>query len=412
MKTTRRAFLGTAAASAMLVPPTLRAEDEAAWQRASDNAARGRLFRDDLLTPALLLDLDAFEWNVARMAALLKERQRGFRPHGTTHKCPEIAKALVKAGASGACAAKLSEAEVFAQNGIPGLLVTTAVVGKRKIDRAVTLARKHRDIIFSVDDPQNVRDLNDAAGAITAKPPLRLNLAIDLLIGGRTGIEPGEPALELARLISSLPHVRLAGLQAYDGGASHTIGFPERKARSLETMGRAVETRRLLERSGIECPLVSGGSTGTYNIDSEIDGVTELQPGSFIFMDLDYNRIGGQDGEVYQDFRNALTVVTTVVSRRPDVAIVDGGYKAFSTDRPFRPQATDPALAEVPFSWGGDEHGRLDLAKAQREVKLGDRLEFIIPHCDPSVNLYDSIYCLRGDRVEAVWRIAARGMSQ
>jgi len=409
MKTTRRAFLGTAAASAFMISAEGRSR-ALTWARRA--AERGRLFRDDIPTPALLLDLDAFEWNVAKMAALLKARGRGFRPHGKTHKCPEVAKALSKAGASGSCAAKLSEAEVFAAHGIDGLLVTTAVIGKAKVDRAVRLAAKQPDTMFSVDHAQNVRDLNDAAGAFKSRPPLRLNLAIDLLIGGRTGIEPGEPALELARLIASLPHVRLAGLQAYDGGASHTIGFAERKARSLETMARAVETRRLLERSGLECQMVSGGSTGTYNMDSEIDGVTELQPGSFMFMDLDYNRIGGQDGPVYQDFRNALTVVTTVVSKRPGVAIVDGGYKAFSTDRPFRPQAKEAALANVPFSWAGDEHGRLDLTGSQRDVTLGDRIEFIIPHCDPSVNLYDSIHCLRGDRVEAMWRVAARGMSQ
>jgi D-serine deaminase-like pyridoxal phosphate-dependent protein len=409
MKTTRRAFLGTAAASAFMISAASRSR---ALTQARRAAERGRLFRDDIPTPALLLDLDAFEWNVAKMAARLKERGRGFRPHGKTHKCPEVAKALAKAGASGSCTAKLSEAEVFAAHGIDGLLVTTAVIGKTKIARAVRLAAKQRDTMFSVDHGQNVRTLNDAAAAFKSRPPLRLNLAIDLLIGGRTGIEPGEPALELARLIASLTHVRLAGLQAYDGGASHTIGFAERKARSLETMGRAVETRRLLERTGIECPMVSGGSTGTYNIDSEIDGVTELQPGSFMFMDLDYNRIGGQDGPVYQDFRNALTVITTVVSTRPGVAIVDGGYKAFSTDRPFRPQAKEAALEDVPFSWAGDEHGRLDLTKSQRDVTLGDRIEFIIPHCDPSVNLYDAIHCLRGDRVEAMWPIAARGMSQ
>lgn len=409
MRTTRRAFLGATAGSALMMSPAARIRARAEAQRAVEG---GRLLRDDIPTPALLLDLDAFEWNVAKMAALLKARTRGFRPHGKTHKCPAVAKALVKAGASGSCAAKLSEAEVFAAHGISGLLVTTAVIGKAKIERALKLAAKQRDTMFSVDDPHNVRDLNDAAAAFNGRAPVRLNLAIDLLIGGRTGIETGEPALELAKLIASLPNVRLAGLQAYDGGASHTVGFAARKARSLETMGRAVETRRLIERSGIECPMVSGGSTGTYNIDSDIDGVTELQPGSFMFMDMDYNQIGGQDGPVYQDFRNALTVVTTVVSRRPGTAIVDGGYKAFSTDRPFRPKAKDPALADMPFAWGGDEHGRLDLTKAQREVKLGDRLEFIIPHCDPSVNLYDSIHCLRGDRVEAVWRIAARGMSQ
>jgi D-serine deaminase-like pyridoxal phosphate-dependent protein len=408
MQTTRRAFLGSAVASAIALSPPARSRALAQTRRAAEG---GRLYRDDIPTPALLLDLDAFEANLARMASVLKTRERGFRPHGKTHKCPDIGKALVRAGAIGHCAAKLSEAEVFAAHGLGGLLVTTAVIGTRKISRAVALAATHRDTIFAVDDPGNVRDLNDAATAFGGRPPVRLNLAIDLLLG-RTGIEMGEPALTLAQLIASLPHVRLAGLQSYDGGASHTTGFEKRKARSLESMGRAVDTRRLIERSGIECAMLSGGSTGTYNIDAYIDGVTELQPGSFMFMDLDYNRIGGQDGPVYQDFQNALTVLTTVVSHRPGVAIVDGGIKAFSTDRPFTPKAKDPALVDVPFAWGGDEHGRLDLTTAQREVRLGDRLEFVVPHCDPSVNLYDAMYGLRGDRVEAVWQIAARGMSQ
>ena len=408
MQATRRAFLGSAVASAIALSPPARSQARAQVRRAAED---GRLSRDDIPTPALLLDLDAFEANLATMGSFLKTRERGFRPHGKTHKCPDIGRALAQAGAIGHCAAKLSEAEVFAAHGLGGLLVTTAVIGKSKISRAVALAAARRDSIFVVDDPGNARDLNDAAAAFGGRPPVRLNLAIDLLLG-RTGIEMGEPALKLAQTIASLPHVRLAGLQSYDGGASHTTGFEKRKARSQESMGRAVETRQLIERSGIECAMLSGGSTGTYNIDADLDGVTELQPGSFMFMDLDYNRIGGQDGPVYQDFRNALTVLTTVVSQRPGVAIIDGGIKAFSTDRPFTPKAKDPALADVIFAWGGDEHGRLDLASAQREVKLGDRLEFVVPHCDPSVNLYDTIHGLRGNRVEAVWPVAARGMSQ
>lgn len=408
MQATRRAFLGSAVASAIALSPPARNQARAQVRRAAED---GRLYRDDIPTPALLLDLDAFEANLATMGSFLKTRERGFRPHGKTHKCPDIGKALAQAGAIGHCAAKLSEAEVFAAHGLGGLLVTTAVIGKSKISRAVALAATRRDTIFVVDDPGNARDLNDAAAAFGGRPPVRLNLAIDLLLG-RTGIEMGEPALKLAQTIASLPHVRLAGLQSYDGGASHTTGFEKRKARSQESMGRAVETRQLIERSGIECAMLSGGSTGTYNIDADLDGVTELQPGSFMFMDLDYNRIGGQDGPVYQDFRNALTVLTTVVSQRPGVAIIDGGIKAFSTDRPFTPKAKDPALADVIFAWGGDEHGRLDLTSAQREVKLGDRLEFVVPHCDPSVNLYDTIHGLRGNRVEAVWPVAARGMSQ
>ncbi|MCS6952852.1 MAG: DSD1 family PLP-dependent enzyme [Bryobacterales bacterium] len=368
---------------------------------------RGRLSKDDLPTPALLLDLDAFEANVAKMARYLKERHRGFRPHGKTHKCSEIAKYLIRAGANGACAAKLSEAEVFARDGVSGILITTPVVGRHKIPRAVRLATRHPDTIFSVDNAANVHDLNDAAAA--AK--IQLNLAVDLWIGRRTGVPPGEPALGLARLIESLPNVRLAGIQAYSGPASHTVGFENRKRVSEEAMLQAVETRWLFEKHGIPCPLLSGGSTGTYNIDSEIEGVTELQPGSFIFMDLDYNRIGGRDGGEFRDFANSLTVLTTVISRpADDIAIVDGGLKAFSTDKPFVPVAKN--LEGVTYSWAGDEHGRLDLSGPARSLKLGDRVEFIVPHCDPSVNLYDRIFCLRGERVETAWKITARGMSQ
>ncbi|MBA2305497.1 MAG: alanine racemase [Acidobacteria bacterium] len=241
MQTTRRAFLGSAVASAIALSPPARSRALAQTRRAAEG---GRLYRDDIPTPALLLDLDAFEANLARMASVLKTRERGFRPHGKTHKCPDIGKALVRAGAIGHCAAKLSEAEVFAAHGLGGLLVTTAVIGTRKISRAVALAATHRDTIFAVDDPGNVRDLNDAAAAFGGRPPVRLNLAIDLLLG-RTGIEMGEPALKLAQLIASLPHVRLAGLQSYDGGASHTTGFEKRKARSL---GHAAADRAQRDR--------------------------------------------------------------------------------------------------------------------------------------------------------------------
>ncbi|MGH9386754.1 MAG: DSD1 family PLP-dependent enzyme [Vicinamibacterales bacterium] len=361
--------------------------------------------RDEIPTPALLLDLDAFESNIAVMAGYLRARGRAFRPHGKTHKCPAIARLLIDAGAIGICGARLSEAEVFADHGIPGLLVTTPVIGKRKIARAVALAARAPDTIFCVDDEDNVRDLNDAAGA----RGLTFQLAVDLYFG-RTGILPGAPALELARLIDSLPHVTFAGLQAYDGQAAHTTPFDAREARTRSTMSQAVETRRLIERDGMACPIVTGGSTGTYRIDSLIDGMTELQPGSFIFMDMEYRRIGGPQGPDYGDFQHALTVVSTVVSRPPGFAIVDAGYKAFSTDRPFTPQPVD--LEGVTYGWAGDEHGRLDLSKASRDLKVGDRIEFIPPHCDPTVNLYDCIYALRGDRIENVWAIEARGKSQ
>ena len=362
-------------------------------------------FRDEIPTPALLLDLDAFESNITTMAAHLRARHKGFRPHGKTHKCPEVAKALIRAGAVGICAARLSEAEVFADFEIPGLLITTAVIGKHKIERAVALATKAPDTMFVVDDRQNVRDLNDAAGM--RKEPIKL--AVDLFFG-RTGIPPGQPAVELAQLIDSLPNVTFAGLQSYDGAAAHTTPFDARSARTKTTMGKAVETKAMIERAGIACPLVTGGSTGTYRMDSENPGITELQPGSFVFMDMEYGQIGGPDGSEYRDFKNAMTVVTTVVSRSAGLAIVDGGYKAFATDRPFTPRPV--GIEGVTYGWAGDEHGRLDVSQASRDVRLGDRIEFIPPHIDPTVNLYDSIYALRGDRVEAVWPIVARGKSQ
>lgn len=405
---TRREFLA-AAPAVITAARASRAGDGAEVERLIEAGKTDALTRADVPTPALVLDLDAFEWNIAKMAGHLKSRGKAFRPHGKTHKCPEIARALVRAGAVGSCVAKLSEAEVFAAHGIKGLLVTTQVVGRRKIERAVALATRAPGTIFVVDDERIAREVNDAAAAHRGRRPLKVNLAIDVLYG-RTGIGAGEPAVALAKVVDSLPHVTLAGIQAYDGAASHTLGFEPRRARSQASMGQAVETRRMMERAGLRCPMLSCGSTGTYNIDSEIDGVTELQPGSFMFMDIDYNRIGGQDGATYRDFRNALTVVTTVVSRRTDTAIVDGGFKAFSTDRPFTPELK--GIEGVTYAWAGDEHGRLDLSKASADVKLGDRLEFIIPHCDPSVNLHDRIYAVRGERVEAVWPIAARGMSQ
>lgn len=368
---------------------------------------KGRLSVDDLPTPALLLDLDSFEANVAKMAAHCRTKGRALRPHGKTHKCPDIARRLISAGAVGCCAAKLSEAEAFARNGIGGLLITTAVIGQHKIERAVRLAQAKPDTIFCVDNPANITELDEAARVAR----LRLNVAIDLYVGNRTGIATGRSALALAQETAKCSNVRLAGLQAYAGHASHRNGFEARRALSNTVMQSAAETRRMIEASGIPCPLLTGGSTGTYNIDCDMDGVTELQPGSFVFMDIDYARIGGAGGPVFSDFRYALTVLTTVVSKPSETeAVVDGGLKAFSTDKPFPPEAR--GIDGIGFSWGGDEHGKLNLTKASRAINVGDRIEFVIPHCDPTVNLYDRIYGVRGPQVETSWRIAARGMSQ
>lgn len=369
-------------------------------------AIRPGMKRHDLPTPALVVELDAFESNCAKMAAYVKGAGRAFRPHAKTHKSPDIAKYLIARGAAGGCAAKLSEAEALAAGGVTGLLVTSAVIGVDKIRRAVDLARRRPETIFSLDDAANAAQLNEAAAAAR----IRLNVAIDLWVGRRTGILPGEPALALATRLSSLKHLHLRGLQAYAGHASHTKGFEARRAASREAMAAAVETRRLLEAKGIPCAWLSGGSTGTYNIDSGIDGITELQPGSFMFMDMDYRRIGSSSGAAeYGDFATSLYVICTVISTpKPGMAVVDGGFKAFASDRGYG--AEWRGKPQVKFSFGGDEHGVLELQNERAAV--GDRLEFVVPHCDPTVNLYDQIYALRSDTVEAVWPLTARGRSQ
>ena len=174
-------------------------------------------------------------------------------------------------------------------------------------------------------------------------------------------------------------------------------------------MGKAVETKAMLERAGIACPLVTGGSTGTYRFDSENPGITELQPGSFVFMDMEYGTIGGPDGTEYRDFKNAMTVVTTVVSRPPGLpSLTAATRRSPPTGRSRRSRSASRRELRV----GGRRARQARVSNASRDVKLGDRLEFIPPHIDPTVNLYDNIYALRGDRVEAVWPIAARGKSQ
>jgi len=382
------------------------------WQEvekilASGNV-KGKLAKEDLPTPALIVDLDGLESNIAKMSGYLKAQGRGFRPHAKTHKCAEIARRCIAAGAVGACAAKIGEAEVLAARGIRGLLLTTAMVGKYRIERAVRLSTKQPDTIFSVDNAQNVTDLNDAAKAAGRK----VKVAVDLAVSGRTGITPGEAAVGLVEHMVKQSNLEFQGIQAYAGHCAHIIGFANRKKGSEEAMGRAVETRRMLEKKGIACNWLSGGSTGTYNIDSHIDGITEIQPGSFLFMDIDYNRIGGKDtGEVYSDFKNSLTVLATAYSKPTDEFVVlDAGLKAFSTDKRFPPEARE--LPGTIYSFGGDEHGKLDLKNAAKKVNLGDRVELVIPHCDPSVNLYDKMIAVRGQQVEAIWAVDARGKLQ
>jgi 3-hydroxy-D-aspartate aldolase len=364
--------------------------------------------KSDIATPALLLDLDRFERNLQKMAAHVQAAGKKLRPHAKTHKCPEIARRQAAAGAVGVCVAKVSEAEVMAAAGIPNLLITTEVVGPEKIARLLGVLERQPETMVVVDNADNVREL----GRAVARAGRVLNVLVDVEVGGRrTGVAPGEPAVELAREVLAQPAMNLRGLQGYAGQCAHLVGWEKRRRASRRWMSSLMKTRTLFEKRGLAVEVVTGGSTGTFDIDSELAGLTELQCGSYCAMDLDYRRIGGKGSRDALEFEMALTVLTTVISvPAPDRAIVDGGFKAFSTDRPLVPEAVERPGIE--FSWAGDEHGRLAIADPDRRAHLGDQIEFFPPHCDPTFNLYDRVHAMRGDRVEAVWEIAGRGCSQ
>ena len=363
----------------------------------------------DLPTPALVIDEEAMESNLDKMASFYQGKRAKLRPHTKTHKCPILAKKQIAKGAVGVCAAKVGEAEVMVEAGIENVLITSPVVTRDKMERVVALAKKSPGVSIVVDQERNVRDFDDAARSAGVTLPV----LIDLNVGtDRTGIALGKPALDLAETIRRNSSLKFLGLQAYAGHLQHLRGFEYRRQASEATMGRAVELRRTLEKAGFEVPILTGGGTGTYNIDSEIDGITDVQVGSYLFMDVNYRNVGGQNGPIYDDFRPSLLVLATAISQPAKGRItIDAGYKAFATDQ----EPPDPlSLPGVSYRWAGDEHGVLEFRdpRGPGEVKLGDKVLLIASHCDPTVNLYDHYYPFRNERVEEMWPISARGKSQ
>lgn len=357
----------------------------------------------ELPTPCLVVDLDSFESNLDKMSRFTNERGIGLRPHAKTHKCVNIARRQLEKGAVGICVATIAEAEVMVRGRVRGLLITGEMVGEPKISRLISIIRQAPDTMVVADDCRNVDELQMAA----SDAGLQIRVLIDLDIGqNRTGVQPGPPVLSLVRQIAKAKNLELHGICAYAGHVAHVAGFEERRASSKRALERAIETRKLLEKDGHNIELVTGASTGTYNIDPEIDGLTELQSGSYVFMDVEYRRIGGRDGDVYEDFSPSLFVLSAVIHRSNKKAIVDAGLKAFSSDRPFGPEPLE--LTGARYEFAGDEHGRLVLENPSRDVRLGEKLRFIVPHCDPTVNLYDRFFCVRGDVVEGEWPIMER----
>ena len=352
-------------------------------------------------TPALILDLDAFERNLARMAEALCGRPVRLRPHAKSHKCVEIALRQIAAGAVGVCCQKVSEAEALVAGGVEDMLIANEIVGAAKLERLAALARSAR-VGVCADAEENVRDLDAAA----RRAGVRLDVYVEINVGAdRCGVEPGAPALALARSIAAAPNLRFAGLQAYHGGAQHLRSVAERE----RAIGRAVElvraTRGLIERQGIACATITGAGTGSFPLELASGAYDELQPGSYVFMDADYNR--NEYGPAWPRFEQSLFVWTTVMSRpAPSRAVVDAGLKASSVDSglplPWR-------LPGVDYVKASDEHGVLAVAPAARPLALGAKLLLVPGHCDPTVNLHDWYVCVRCGVVEALWPVSARG---
>lgn len=403
----RRGLSAAAVAPALWLPRKQRGYRVAEIEKLLTAGKGTRIAKEDLPTPALLVDLDLFEANIEKMSRHARNASISLRPHAKTHKCPEVARQQVRAGALGVCTATMHEAEAMAAAGIPGLLITSEMVGRNKIERLVRLTQKQPDTMSVVDSAAHAQQLSEAAAAART----RLNVLVDIDPGGRrTGILPGDGAVALAETIMKLPNLKLRGVHSYSGGSAHVEGFDARREHSFKAMALPLETFFRMKKAGLPLEIMSGGSTGTYNIDIELEGMTELQVGSYIFMDVDYRRIGGRSGPLYEDFGPSLSVLATVISKNhPDRATLDAGYKAFATDTKFRPEIK--AATGIEYQFNGDEHGALILKSPSREIRLGDRVEFIVPHCDPNTNLYDRIFCLRGEKVEAVWPIAGRGYS-
>jgi D-serine deaminase-like pyridoxal phosphate-dependent protein len=357
----------------------------------------------DVDTPALLLDLDAFERNLRRMA----EAAAGFgvrlRPHAKTHKCPEIALRQVAAGAVGVCCQKVAEAQALVAGGVGNVLVTNEIVGPGKVERLAALARDAW-IGVCVDDAGNVEQLSEAATRLGTT----LAVLVEVNVGAdRCGVHPGEAALQLAQLVEGSSGLRFAGLQAYHGRAQHLREFARRRETIDKAAAMVRSTVRLLERHGLACELVTGAGTGTYPFEAASGVFNELQAGSYLFMDADYGRNLGPGGRPEPEFEHSLFVLATVMSHPvKERAVVDAGLKAVSVDSGMPLVAGRPGMEYAGVS---DEHGTLALHGAPGALEVGEKLRLIPGHCDPTVNLHDWFVGFRGDRVEALWAITARG---
>jgi D-serine deaminase-like pyridoxal phosphate-dependent protein len=357
-------------------------------------------------TPALLILADRLERNIARMSTFGREAGIGIRPHAKAHKTPVIAAMQLEAGAVGICCSKLGETEIMVEGGISDVLITGELAGAAKLRRLMALAGKAR-ITVVIDNALAADRLSEAARAAGVE----VSALIELDVGqGRCGVLPGAPAVALGEHVARLPGIALRGLQGYQGKLQHINGYEARAAAGREACCRLIATKALFAEKGLPVEIVTGAGTGTYDSEGRMAGLTDIQPGSYIFMDREYVEIGSVDGPLFDDFAPSLFVLATVISvPGDDRVVVDAGMKALSTDAGPAKVVDLPGWEYVAY---GDEHGLLMRTGKAPQPKLGDLVRLMPGHCDTTVNLFDEFQVVRDGRLADVWPILARGRSQ
>ena len=355
---------------------------------------------DQIDTPALVLDLDAFERNMKRLQDAVSSAGVRLRPHAKSHKCPEIALRQIQLGAVGICCQKVSEAEVFVDAGVSDIFITNQVVGEKKVAHALDLATRAR-IGVLVDHEDQISAFANAS----AERQVSIDIYLEIDVGmGRCGVASIERAVAMAQQIAAAPYLKFMGLQCYHGSAQH-YRLPEERQQAIAAVcAKATAAKAAIESVGIAVERISGAGTGSVMLESHSKLFNEVQAGSYILMDCDYATNQRDPSDL--PFEHALFVKTAVLSHpTANRAVVDAGLKASSVDSgmPVVWQRTDAKYLKA-----SDEHGVLELTP-DSSLKLGDYVMLIPGHCDPTVNLYDELIAIRGDRVEAIWPVAARG---
>lgn len=362
--------------------------------------------RNRLTTPALVLDLDILERNLTALLDQCAESGQKLRPHAKTHKSSQLAKRQIDAGAVGVCCATLHEAERMAAGGASGILITSPIVGEGKIQRLQILNDVADNLMIVTDNLDGLqtieKSLRDVGGELT--------VLVDIDVGmQRTGSNDPAQIVALASYLSESETLTYGGVQAYSGRVQHIEDYGERRDVYGAQMTFLAGVVKSLEDAGFQPKIISGGGTGTHHIDQELSLFTELQAGSFIFMDVEYNAVDLANGPT-NPFETALFVQCSVVSNNADnFFTIDGGFKCFATDGP-KPEVFSENLPDASYDRFGDEHGKINLGSGNYKPALGETVSLITPHCDPTVNLHNYYHGVRGDTLVEILPIDGRGV--